>query len=72
MTDDATIVELICMDPGHVQLGTDVADGDGTVTVVGRRWAYCSAGLMNTPHDWRDTGGVSTDSIRHADLASRQ
>ena len=61
-------VDLICIDGKHISMGKSVPDGDGTLTVVERRWAYCSAGLRNTPHAWKETGGVHFDAIRHADL----
>ena len=66
--DDPFDVDLICVTPEHVETGKEVPDGDGTLTVNGRLWAYCSAGLVNAPHDWRETGGVPFDSIRHAAL----
>lgn len=64
-------VHLICIDGEHVSMGKSVPDGRGTLTVVERRWAYCSAALRNAPHDWKETGGVHLDAIRHADLPSR-
>ena len=67
--DEATApVHLICVNEEHIQTGKSVPDGGGTLTVVERRWAYCSAALRNAPHDWKETGGVSFDAIRHADL----
>lgn len=67
-TDDRSRVDLICVTADHIKTGKHVPDGEGTLTVSGRRWAYCSAGLVNAPHDWKETGGVPFDSIRHADL----
>lgn len=61
-------VDLICVTAEHIDSGKRVPDGEGTLTVSGRLWAYCSAGLKNAPHDWKETGGVPFDSIRHADL----
>ena len=61
-------VDYICLRPEHVALGKNVPDGQGTLTVNGRQWAYCSAGLKNAPHEWKETGGVSLAAIRHADL----
>lgn len=66
--DDPAAVDYLCVTPEHIKLGKTVADGHGTLTVSGRLWAYCSAGLENAPHDWKATGGVPFDSIRHADL----
>lgn len=61
-------IDYICITPEHIAAGMSVPDGEGTISVNGRRWAYCSAGLKNTPHDWQETGGVSLGSIHHADL----
>lgn len=61
-------VDLICVNAEHISMGKSVPDGDGTLTVVERRWAYCSAGLRNSPHEWKETGGVPFDAIRHPDL----
>lgn len=61
-------VDYICVTPEHLVTGRSVADGHGTLTLNGRQWAYCSAGLKNAAHDWKGTGGVSLASIRHADL----
>ena len=61
-------VDLICINAEHIAIGKSVPDGHGTLTVVERRWAYCSAALRNAPHDWKETGGVPFDAIRHADL----
>ena len=66
--DKTAPVDLICINGEHLRTGADVLDGSGTLTVVERRWAYCSAGLRNAPHDWKETGGVAFDSIHHVDL----
>lgn len=66
--DQLDPVAYICVTPEHIAAGKNVPDGHGTVSVNGRRWAYCSAGLKNAPHDWQETGGVALGSIRHADL----
>lgn len=66
--DDPSRVDLICVTAEHVESGKRVPDGEGTLTVQGRLWAYCTAGLLNAPHDWKETGGVPFDSIRHAAL----
>lgn len=62
-------VELICVIPEHITMGQKLPDGQGTLTVTARRWAYCTAGLLNAEHEWKETGGVSFDSIRHDDLS---
>ena len=61
-------VDYICITPDHLALGKNIPDGQGTLTLNGRQWAYCSAGLTNAPHAWMETGGVSFASIHHADL----
>lgn len=61
-------VEYICITPDHVVQGKSVPDEHGTLTVNGRHWAYCSAGLKNAPHDWKETGGVALEAIHHAEL----
>lgn len=66
--DDPSRIDLICVTPEHIEAGKVVPDGAGTLTVNGRLWAYCSAGLLNAPHDWKETGGIPFDSIRHAAL----
>lgn len=66
--DALALVDAICINAAHIKMGKDVPDGGGTLTVVERRWAYCSAALRNAPHDWKETGGVSFEAIRHADL----
>lgn len=66
--DKTALVDLICVNGEHIRIGKGVPDGAGTLTVVQRRWAYCSAALRNAPHDWKETGGVSFEAIRHADL----
>lgn len=69
ITDDQLDpVDYICIAPEHLAMGKSVPDGHGTLTVTGRHWAYCSAGLKNAPHDWKPTAGVSLASIHHADL----
>lgn len=70
---DATgVVDLICVTAEHIKTGKRVPDGQGTLTLGGRLWAYCTAGLENAPHDWKQTGGVPFDSIRHADPLAHQ
>ena len=66
--DDPSHVDLICITAEHIESGKRVPDGQGTLTVRGRLWAYCSAGLANAPHDWKETGGVPFASIQHAAL----
>lgn len=66
--DQPAVVDYICVTPEHLRLGKSVADGHGTLTVSGDRWAYCSAGLLNAPHGWKETGGVDYESIHHAAL----
>ena len=66
--DEPSRVDLICVTTEHIETGKGVPDGAGTLTVSGRLWAYCSAGLVNAHHDWKETGGVPFDSIRHAAL----
>lgn len=66
--DERARVYLVCITGQHIETGKGVPDGEGTLTVVERHWAYCSAALRNAPHEWKETGGVSLDSIRHADL----
>lgn len=66
--DQTVPVDYICVTPEHIRMGKSVADGHGTLTVSDRRWAYCSAGLKNAPHDWKATGGVFLESVHHADL----
>lgn len=53
---DPSRVDLICVTAEHIETGKGVPDGEGTLTVSGRLWAYCSAGLLNAPHDWKETG----------------
>lgn len=71
LRDGMVPVELICVDEGHLVSGKKVRDGRGTLTLADDRWAYCSAGLLNAPHVWQETGGVSLDAIRHADIQRR-
>ena len=66
--NDHSHVDLICVTAEHIETGKSVPDGQGTLTVSGRLWAYCTAGLVNAPHTWEETGGVPFDSIRHAEL----
>ncbi|HUQ16476.1 MAG TPA: hypothetical protein VM070_01680 [Candidatus Saccharimonadales bacterium] len=61
-------VDYICITPEHIASGRSVPDGLGTLTVNGRQWAYCTAGLKNASHDWKETGGVAFEAIHHADL----
>ena len=69
--DDPSRVDLICVTTEHIEAGKRVPDGQGTLTVSGRLWAYCTAGLVNAPHNWEETGGVPFDSIHHAELPVR-
>jgi len=64
-------VEYLCITPEHLVMGESVPDGQGTLTVNARQWAYCSAGLMNAPHDWQATGGVTLASFHHPELRHR-
>lgn len=66
--DPSRVVDLICVTAEHIKTGKQVPDGQGTLTVSGGLWAYCTAGLENAAHDWKETGGVPFDSIRHADV----
>jgi len=68
MPDDEVPVDFICIGEDHLRHGRDVPDGEGHLTVVDKRWAYCSAGLEDQPHFWRETGGTRLADIRHADL----
>ena len=61
-------VELICVTPEHITMGEKVPNGQGTLSVTARRWAYCTAGLHNAEHEWKETGGVALDAIRHDDV----
>lgn len=61
-------VDLICIDPSHIERGRDVPDSYGALKLIGRRWAYCSAALPEAPHRWQKTGGVEFREISHKDL----
>jgi hypothetical protein len=61
-------IEYVCADERHLQVGRDVADGRGHITVHLRSWGYCSAGLPDEPHEWRASGGVDLAALRHVDL----
>jgi hypothetical protein len=66
--NELAAVDFICIDESHVTHGKGVPDGQGALTLNGQRWAYCSAGLREAPHRWKETGGVEFGAIRHADL----
>jgi hypothetical protein len=61
-------IEYVCVDARHLRVGREVADGRGHITVFRRSWAYCSAGLADEPHDWRESGGLEFAALRHANL----
>lgn len=61
-------IALICVIEEHLEMGQRIPDGRGTLTMVARRWAYCTAGLRNAKHEWKETGGLAFDSIRHSEL----
>jgi hypothetical protein len=61
-------IDFICVDREHIQVGRDVPDGEGHLTLYDERWAYCSAARPNVPHEWRASGGVQLMEIRHRDL----
>jgi hypothetical protein len=67
-TQQGAPIDYICVDERHLQVGRDVADGGGHITVHKRRWAYCSAGLADESHDWRPSGGLDFAAMRHVDL----
>jgi hypothetical protein len=68
MTDDEVLIDLVCIGTEHLRHGREIPDGDGHITVVGQKWAYCSADREDEPHSWRETGGTRLAEIRHADL----
>jgi hypothetical protein len=61
-------VDLICVDQHHIHIGHDVPDGYGALKLHQGRWAYCSASLPDAPHQWKETGGVEFEEIRHKEL----
>ena len=68
MTKGEAPVDLICVTNDHVRRGHKVPDGDGHLTVVNERWAYCAAARGDEPHAWRETGGTRLADIRHSEL----
>jgi hypothetical protein len=68
MTEEEVPVDLVCVREAHLRHGRNVPDGEGHLTVVDRKWAYCSAGLGDEAHSWRESGGMGFAGIRHADL----
>ena len=61
-------VDLVCVDPSHIEDGRRVPDTYGALKLKDRRWAYCSASLSDDPHLWQETGGVEFGEIHHMDL----
>jgi hypothetical protein len=64
------LVAYVCVDAEHVRIGRGRPDGTGHLTVHRGKWAYCSAALPNTEHDWVPTGGVPLEQIRHDQISA--
>ena len=72
MAEDEVLIDLICVGEEHLRHGRTVPDGEGHLTVVGQKWAYCSADHEDEAHSWQESGGSRLAEIRHADLARYQ
>ena len=56
-TDDGpTPIDLICVTADHIESGKRIPDGEGTLTVSGRRWAIAPPDGERTKDE--ETGGV--------------
>src|SRR5688572_23791695 len=68
MSEDEVPIDFLCVGEDHLRHGRSVSDGQGHLTVVEQKWAYCPAGLEDEPHHWRAINGMTLAGIRHADL----
>lgn len=66
----SSLIRFVCVDAEHVRIGRGRPDGTGHLTVHKGAWAYCSAAMPHSEHDWAPTGGVSPDEIRHDDISA--
>jgi hypothetical protein len=62
-------IEYVCVTDDHLHRGLGVRDQSGHITIVDRKWAYCTAGRKDEPHDWRPIAPTALPSLRHAELA---
>jgi len=67
--EPTALVEYVCVTDDHLRLGRAVQDQRGHMTINEGKWAYCTAGRKDEPHDWRRISPRSLPSIRHAELA---
>lgn len=56
------LIQYICIADAHV--GGERKSSSDTLTVVAGRWAYCGFDAKGEGHDWRETEGVSIESLR--------
>ena len=59
------LIENVCVRRDHFEVGRSRPDGTGHLTLVGRKWAYCSAALAQEQHVWQQTGGIALASLSH-------
>ena len=43
---------------------TDVGSPD-KLTIYERQWAFCRAGVQAEGHEWKETGGLDLEALRH-------
>jgi hypothetical protein len=62
-------IEFVCVTDDHLRRGLGMRDQSGHITIVDGKWAYCTAGRKDEPHDWRPIAPTPLPALGHADLA---
>jgi hypothetical protein len=64
-------IQYLCVTDDHIRLGQRVRDGEGHLTIRTGRWAYCSAGRKDEPHEWEAIPPTPFFQIRHSSIMRR-
>jgi hypothetical protein len=63
------LIHFICIADAHASRET--RSSSDTLTVVSGRWAYCGLDAKGAGHEWRETEGLTIESLRSGLLHGR-
>lgn len=63
------LIHFVCIADAHATRESKSASD--TLTVVSGRWAYCAYDAQGEGHDWRETEGLTIETLRSGLLRGR-
>lgn len=63
------LIHFVCIADAHATRESKSASD--TLTVVSGRWAYCAFDAQGEGHDWRETEGLTIETLRSGLLRGR-